>query len=95
MGVRKLPISESKTYNAKLKPAMENLKVVSAFEYAITEICDPEAAKKMRPRTRAEENANRAASILGFLERVECKDGYSQEKWDTAVNNVKGKFQSR
>lgn len=48
-------------------------KVVSQFEYAITEITDPEAAKKCRPRTDAEELEFRRQNIMKYAKRIRIK----------------------
>ena len=49
---------------------MKKKKVVSAFEFAIIEITQPEKLDRYRPETRAEENKRRAANIRSFLSRI-------------------------
>lgn len=48
-------------------------KIVSPFEFAITEIVDPEAAKKMRPETRQEQEERRIEKLKGVAKRIKIK----------------------
>ena len=48
-------------------------KVVSPFEFAITEIADPEAAKNMRPETREEQEQRRIAHIKETASKIKVK----------------------
>ena len=48
-------------------------KVVSPFEFAITEIADPEKAKTMRPETSEEQNQRRTDHIKDVAKKIRIK----------------------
>lgn len=48
-------------------------KKISAFEFAIMEIADPELAKKHRPETREEETDRRKEKLKAMAQRLMVK----------------------
>ena len=54
---------------------MENIEKtkISAFEFAIMQIADPEEVKKYRPLTEKEQNQIRVDKITDFVKKIKTK----------------------
>lgn len=59
-------------------------KIVSPFEFAITEIADPEAAKAMRPETREEQMNRVEKKFDDTMMRIVAKPGSDLWYWQQA-----------
>jgi hypothetical protein len=59
---------------------MENKEKISAFEFAIMEIADPEEAKKYKPLTKQEENEIRVDNLINQAKKLRVKKSYNNKR---------------